>query len=63
MSQQDTPDVISINLTWEQSSPQAVLTTLNMIPNVNNFQFGDDGSAQMPGSGSGEKQYYFKGMI
>lgn len=52
------PDVISFNLTWQQSSPKDVLTTLNMIPSQ--FKLSDmfEISADVE-----DKQYYFKGMI
>ena len=57
-SQDACPDVISINLTWQQSSPKDVLTTLNMIPSI--FQL----SNMFEISKSTEnKKYYFKGMI
>lgn len=52
------PDVISINLTWQQSSPKDVLTTLNMIPS--RFKLSDMFEIS---SGVDDKQYYFKGMI
>lgn len=58
MGRVETPDVISINLTWQQSSPQAVLTTLNMIPST--LKLSDMFETD---SGTPEKRYYFKGMI
>jgi hypothetical protein len=69
MSRTETPDVISINLTWQQSSPQAVLTTLNMIPDsILNFSSATSQALKLSDmfevdSGTPEKQYYFKGMI
>ena len=53
-----TPDVISINLTWQQSQPCDVLTTLNMIPSMFSLSefFEIDDELE-------DKSYYFKGMI
>lgn len=52
------PDVINLNITWQQSSPQHVLTTLNMIPSK--FKLSD---MLEIGHGTIDKTYYFKGMI
>lgn len=57
-SRYTSPDVLSINLTWQQSSPKDVLTTLNMIPSK--FNLSD--MFEVPAIVD-DKTYYFKGMI
>ena len=55
---QCSPDVISINLTWNRSEPKDVLSTLNTIPSI--FSMSE---LCKPSERWNDKQYYFKGMI
>ena len=52
------PDVISINLAWQESSPQEVLSVLNMIPS--DFKLKDMFELER---GVENKHYFFRGMI
>lgn len=57
-SENEPPDILSINLTWTQSNQSQILTILTMLPSK--FKL-----SQMfeLSSGTVDKQYYFKGMI
>jgi len=53
-----TPDVISMNLAWQESSPMDVLSILNMIPSQFNLEEMFEISP-----GIQNKKYFFRGMI
>ena len=53
-----TPDVISMNLAWQESSSMDVLSILNMIPS----QFDLDEMFEIS-PGIQNKRYFFRGMI